>query len=207
MALPMAHLLAAYDWARDREELLNCPEYYLGAIAPDAVHVRDGGDKSRKDDVHLNNWRRPNEEAVARFWRDHQTPFEIGYGIHVLLDGHWANSFRRDFPQILNENGRPIPELYYHDAFSVDREFYLTSELTPFFMDMLNRANAPKELIIPPDEKLTGKEFLQWRSDTIGYYIDPPMRAGTPKYITTEYTRLFIDRCGEIFTRVWTMRG
>ena len=28
MALPMVHLLAAYDWAQDKPELVSNPDYY-----------------------------------------------------------------------------------------------------------------------------------------------------------------------------------
>ena len=59
MALPMVHLHAAWLWAQDKPELRDNPDYYLGSISPDAIHVRDGSDKSRKNAFHLNNWRSP----------------------------------------------------------------------------------------------------------------------------------------------------
>ena len=36
MALLMVHLLAAERWAQKHEEYRNCPDFYLGAISPDA---------------------------------------------------------------------------------------------------------------------------------------------------------------------------
>ena len=87
MALPMVHLLAAWAWAQDKPELKDNPDFYLGTLSPDAIHIRDGNDKSRKNDIHLNNWRRPDPDSVLRYWMEHSTPFDIGYGIHVLLDG------------------------------------------------------------------------------------------------------------------------
>ena len=53
MALSMVHLLLARSWARGHKAYLECPEFYLGAISPDAMHVRFHDDKSRKDEFHL----------------------------------------------------------------------------------------------------------------------------------------------------------
>ena len=52
MALPMVHLLAAWAWAQDKPELKNNPDFYLGTLSPDAIHIRDGNDKSRKNEIH-----------------------------------------------------------------------------------------------------------------------------------------------------------
>ena len=112
MALPMVHLLMAWKWAQDKPELRENPDYYLGTISPDAIHVRDHDDKSHKNEVHLNNWRRPDPDAVLRYWVEHHTPFDIGYGVHVLLDGQWATEFRARFPQMLLPNGKPNPDIY-----------------------------------------------------------------------------------------------
>lgn len=56
MALSMVHLLVARRWAREREDLFSSAQFYLGAISPDAMHVRFHDDKSRKDEFHLGNW-------------------------------------------------------------------------------------------------------------------------------------------------------
>ena len=71
MALSMVHLLLARRWARGHEEYLECPEFYLGAISPDAMHIRFHDDKSRKDEFHLGNWGSVHEEKVHAYWREH----------------------------------------------------------------------------------------------------------------------------------------
>ena len=116
MALPMVHLLMAWEWAQDKPELRENPDYYLGAVSPDAIHVRDHDDKSHKNEIHLNNWRTPDPDAVLRYWTEHNTPFDIGYGIHVLLDGQWATEFRARFPEMLLPNGKPDPDIYLRGA-------------------------------------------------------------------------------------------
>ena len=65
MALTMVHLLVADLWARSHPEYLENPEYYYGAVSPDAMHIRFHGDKSRKDEFHLYNWRALHREPVV----------------------------------------------------------------------------------------------------------------------------------------------
>ena len=124
MALLMVHLLVAERWAQAHEEYLNCPEFYLGVIAPDASYIRDGNDKSHKNEIHLNNWNEPHPEDVLTYWKEHHTPFDIGYGIHVLTDAQWAPLFRITFPDILHPDGTVRTEIYYNDTFSTDYKLY-----------------------------------------------------------------------------------
>lgn len=56
MPLPMIHLAVAREYAKASANfagLINCPEYYLGSISPDAVHMRPGTGKSDKGITHL----------------------------------------------------------------------------------------------------------------------------------------------------------
>lgn len=190
MALPMVHLLIAERWAQDKPELHENPEYYLGAISPDAIHVRDGNDKSRKNEIHLNNWRRPDPESVIRYWQTHFTPFDIGYGIHVLTDGQWAERFRADLPGILLPDGKPNPELYYNDTCVSDFELYNHSPHTDFLMRMIKTASCPDMHPL-----LTQAEFAQWRSDTLAFYRrECPMNQPV-RFIDLNYIQRFMDNC------------
>lgn len=197
MALPMIHLLAAYDWAKDRPEYAACPEFYLGTISPDAIHVRDGRDKSHKNEVHLNNWRSPDPDAVLAYWRGHKTPFDIGYGIHVLLDGHWAVGFRRDFPEMLLPGGKPDPEIYYNDISPVDSRLYYGSPLRPFLFGMLERAAPPEDHPL-----LTSAEIGVWRDSMREFYAVEKHPKRPIRFITMEYVQAFLDRCSGIFNEV-----
>ena len=124
MALSMVHLLVARRWAREREDLFSSAQFYLGAISPDAMHVRFHDDKSHKDEFHLGNWLSVHPEGVYAYWQEHHTPFDLGYGIHVLTDGHWVPTVKRDFPDLVNERGALIPALYYNDAYQTDFDLY-----------------------------------------------------------------------------------
>lgn len=201
MALPMVHLLAAWEWAQDKPELRENPDYYLGAISPDAIHIRDGDDKSRKDEFHLYNWRRPAPNEVLRYWMEHDTPFDLGYGIHVLLDGQWAVGFRSRFPQMLLPNGKPDPQIYYNDTCITDFELYRKSPLTSHLMDLVKRGRAPEDHPL-----LTRREFELWRKDTLHFYDrECPMR-NPVRYIDREYVENFLKDCTELMTETWNRR-
>ena len=195
MALPMVHLLMAWEWAQDKPELRENPDYYLGTISPDAIHVRDHDDKSHKNEVHLNNWRTPDPDAVLRYWVDHHTPFDIGYGVHVLLDGQWATEFRARFPQMLLPNGKPNPDIYYNDTCVTDFKLYAESTLRPFLMDMVAKGHAPADHPL-----LTQAEFEGWRADTLGFYDRPCPKSDPVRYLDESYVRAFMDRCGALMS-------
>ena len=190
MALPMVHLLAAWRWAQDKPELLNNPDYYLGAVSPDAIHIRDGNDKSRKNEIHLNNWRYPDPDSVLDYWMDHRTPFDLGYGIHVLLDGQWSVDFRRSFPGILLPDGRPNTDIYYNDTIVTDFALYKECELTPFFMDMIAKGRAPKD-----HPQLRLHEFEGWREATLKFYQRECPMKNPVRFINREYVNAFLDEC------------
>lgn len=198
MALPMVHLLAAWRWAQDKPELKNNPDYYLGAVSPDAIHIRDGNDKSRKNEIHLNNWRYPDPDAVFEYWRGHHTPFDIGYGIHVLLDGQWAVEFRRRFPGMLLPDGRPDTNIYYNDTVVTDFALYRSSALTPFFMDMIARGTAPAD-----HPQLRLHEFEGWREATLKFYQRECPKNDPVRFITEDYVNEFLNFCLPMMDRTY----
>ena len=132
MALSMVHLLLARGWARGHAEYLECPEFYLGAISPDAMHIRFHDDKSQKDAFHLGNWGSVHEEQVHAYWHEHFSPFDVGYGVHALTDGYWVPSVKRDFPDMVDP-GRDalIPALYYNDVSQTDFRLYAEAPERP----------------------------------------------------------------------------
>ena len=105
MALTMVHLLVAERWAEAHPAYYEDSGFYLGAISPDAIHIRDGDDKSHKNEIHLNNWMSPHPEDVAAYWQEHRSPFDVGYGVHVLTDGQWVPRFRQRLPGMILPSG------------------------------------------------------------------------------------------------------
>lgn len=202
MALPMVHLLIARTWAQDKPELREHPDYYLGAISPDAIHVRDGNDKSHKNEVHLNNWRRPDPASVEAYWRAHFTPFDIGYGVHVLTDAQWAEGFRAELPELLLPSGKPDPDLYYNDTCVSDFALYATSPHTAFLMDMLEKGVCPAAHPL-----LSEYEFSQWKRATIDFYRRPCPMNRPARYINSEYIERFMQNCMALIDSTYARVG
>ena len=198
MALPMIHLLVARAWAQDKPELFDNPDYYLGAISPDAIHIRDGDDKSRKNAIHYNNWRKPDPDAVLRYWCEHDTPFDIGYGIHVLLDGQWAVGFRRAFPEMLLPNGKPDPQIYYNDTCVTDFQLYHESPLTQVLMELVRRGRAPADHPL-----LTQYELEAWREETLKFYQRACPMNGPVRFLDRTYAENFMNRCMRLMTTTY----
>ena len=198
MALPMVHLLAAYDWAQDKPELVNNPDYYLGAISPDAIHIRDGSDKSHKNATHMGNWREMLPSAIIGYWHTHRSAFDIGYGIHALTDGIWTVRFHRELTGMLLPNGKPDSEIYYNDTLIVDFRLFHDHPLTPFLMDMLRRGSAPAAHPL-----LSAHEIDAWRRDTLAFYDRPCDRHAPVRFVTYEYVQRFLADCNGYLNNVW----
>lgn len=188
MALTMVHLLVAELWARRHPEYLDSPEYYLGAISPDAMHIRFRDDKSRKDEFHLYNWQSLHREPVVAYWRERRAPFDIGYGVHVLTDCQWVPRYRDAFPGIILPNGRLNTEIYYNDTFVTD--FALMDEI-PRLRDLLDVLEAAT----PPEDHplLTAGEFDAWRRVNLDAYRGECPRHDPVTFITPGYVKRFAE--------------
>ena len=190
MALSMVHLLLARRWARGHAEYLECPEFYLGAISPDAMHIRFHDDKSQKDAFHLGNWGSVHEEQVHAYWHEHFTPFDVGYGVHALTDGYWVPSVKRDFPDMVDpERDALIPALYYNDVSQTDFRLYAEAPERPHIFALLRAA-------VPPEDHpmLTAGELAQWRDEQFSFYEGPCPHNAPVKHVDVKYVKAFIDR-------------
>lgn len=186
MALTMVHLLVADLWAQGHPEYRNCPEYYLGAVSPDAMHIRFHGDKSRKDEFHLYNWQSLHREPVVAYWRERRAPFDIGYGVHVLTDCQWVPRYRDSFPGILLPDGRLDIDVYYNDTFVTDFALLRENARLGEILDMLEIARAPDDHPL-----LTRQEFEAWRATILDAYRGECPKHDPVKFLTGDYVRDF----------------
>lgn len=197
MALLMVHLLAARRWAQSREAYRDCPEFYFGAISPDAIHVRDHDDKSHKNEIHLNNWCSPHPDEVVAYWREHATPFDIGYGIHVLTDAQWVPRFRARLPEILLPDGSVNTKIYYNDTFVTDFQLYRERGGEALF-DCIGQAEAPDDHPL-----LTREEFSEWRRMMVESYHGSCPKTQPVRYIDRAYVDDFLGDCQQLFDEVY----
>ena len=197
MALLMVHLLAAQRWAQKHGEYRDCPEFFLGAISPDAIHVRDHDDKSHKNEIHLNNWMSPHPEDVLSYWKEHHAPFDIGYGIHVLTDAQWVPRFRARVPEILLPDGKIRTDIYYNDTFVTDFELYRECGGRELF-SMVERGEAPDNHPL-----LTHYELDEWRKMMVESYHGECPKYEPVRYIGREYVENFLNDCQDLFDQVY----
>ena len=196
MALLMVHLRAAQAWAARHSEFAENPDFYFGAISPDAIHIRDGNDKSRKDEIHLYNWREPHPENVLAYWEEHSSPFDVGYGLHVLTDAQWVPQFRQRFPQLLDASGKINTAVYYNDNYVTDFQLYADGGRE--LLELTAHGVAPEDHPL-----LTKAEFDQWRA-----LVEELYRGACPKHDPVQcfdraYAETFIEECQPMLDDVW----
>lgn len=187
MALTMVHLLVADLWAAGHPEYRESPEFYYGAVSPDAIHIRDGDDKSHKDEIHLGNWGSPHPDRVIAYWRERSAPFDVGYGVHVLTDAQWVPRFRQRLPGIILPDGRLNTVIYYNDTFVTDFRLFHETPRLGAIMAMIERAATPTDHPL-----LTEYELTQWRDAILRIYRGECPKHDPPTYIDAEYVRSFV---------------
>lgn len=190
MALLMVHLLAAQRWAEAHAEYRNCPDFYLGAISPDAIHIRDKDDKSRKNMIHLNNWTTPHPDEVIAYWKEHHTPFDIGYGIHVLTDCQWVEGRNRCFPHLVQPDGRLNTTVYYRDTCSTDYRLYHRDDNGRWLFEMVEKGVAPNDHPL-----LTEYELSQWQVEKVREYRESDGNLPLATYFDVAYVEKFAEEC------------
>ena len=190
MALMMVHLLAADRWARDHARYRDDPEFFYGVISPDAIHIRDGSDKSHKNAIHLNNWISPHPEDVLAYWREHAEPFDIGYGVHVLTDAQWVPRYKWMLPGILRADGLLNTDIYYNDCFVTDFRFCDRLPRLRELLSMIGQAHTPKDHPL-----LTAYELDTWRADTLRAYRGPCPFGNPVRFIDEAYVEAFVEDC------------
>ena len=206
MALTVVHLAIADLWAGRHPEYMESPEFYYGAISPDAVHVRDGGDKSHKNEVHLNNWVSPHPDDVIRYWLERAEPFDIGYGVHVLTDGQWVPRYKERLPGMMRPNGLLNTDIYYNDTFVTDFHLLNTRPRLREILDMLEGAETPADHPI-----LEGYMFSQWRKNLLEAYRGECPYHEPVQFVDEAYINAFIDDSipliEQTYQKLMKMRG
>jgi hypothetical protein len=131
MPLPMVHLAVAVHMHR-LEGNTPSPDFLLGSIAPDAIHVRPNAAPDDKRRVHLSETHDPHRERVrpllAGYRSDESTAlgFAEGYVAHLLTDYLWVetviDSFHKSIPPGLSDQEER--SLYYLETDQIDFDLY-----------------------------------------------------------------------------------
>ena len=152
--------------------------------------MRDGSDKSHKNEVHLNNWVTAHPEDVIRYWMVHAEPFDIGYGVHVLTDGQWVPRYKTRLPGILKPDGLLNTDIYYNDTFVTDFKLHDNRPRLREILEMVEGARTPQD-----HPMLEGYMFSRWRADILEAYRGQCPKHDPVQFIDEAYVDAFIADC------------
>lgn len=172
MPLPMVHLWVAVQMGEARG-IWPSPEFLLGSIAPDAVHMRPGYERVHKRRSHLQDPRDTEEhDRVRAFVQEHAVNslsdggegdveardvagsgcarFAAGYAAHILTDRLWNKRvivpFRERNAHLSREDQNA---LYYRETDQLDFNLYRRSPWRERVWQALQLAVAPDEVVAP----------------------------------------------------------
>lgn len=194
MAYPAVHLLVAARAARGIPALDMCPAYLLGAIAPDAVHVRPGvvtkSPDKRASHLHISGT--DGRDAVRTYWAEMGTdPYHLGYGVHVLTDRLWVAFYPDAFPALMRD-GHTVPEVYMPDAAWMERALHWRVLRHTGIVDALVTAEEARA-----NAYVAAREALAWRDRVLaqmaGYEGDAQ---GQPAAMDYGAVVAFIEEAG-----------
>ena len=203
MALPMVHLAVAYEIAQRRADITADGSYYLGAISPDAVHMRKQYERQHKAASHFTldksrtaSSERWMEDAMKGYSASSKDAFALGYLIHVLTDVLWTEGEGNMIFESYEKDPAPVQkqmEAYYHDTDVIDLLLYANEPWRAQVFAELEHvaASAFGELV-------TIEECDAWRTRTVRWYPEHDLSAYQPlRYTSLEKVRSFIQRAAE----------
>jgi hypothetical protein len=201
----MVHLAVAHCIIHDHDYTAS-PAFYLGSIAPDAIHMRPGTDAKDKHAVHLVGRDGPNLDRLRALLAQGETArqgqFAAGYAAHILTDVAWRTDvilpFRR--PRVEQMPYAELRALYYNECDKLDLDLYDEQPWRPAVWEMLRAAKAREIGLAGEPPLLTADEVDAWRIRTMGWfdaYRGASFRgeaAYQPQVITREQVWAFIPR-------------
>lgn len=202
MPLPMVHLSVAVTYAEIQGIKDPLGTFYLGNLAPDAIHMREGITKEDKPRTHffpsepgdyLSRLKKHYHILINQREERDWTWFVRGYMMHLMTDDLW---FRELYPAFVEKNvnlGRTNDEirtLYYRETDQADFDIYNGKLWRTEVWDVLKDVRS-----YDFSDLLTSSEILRWRDRTFSFFTDPQKEPKiTPHFFTDEVISSFVDR-------------
>ncbi|NOU65435.1 hypothetical protein GC096_15480 [Paenibacillus sp. LMG 31461] len=191
------------------------PEFLLGSIAPDAIHMRANTTRQDKGRTHLceEDGTMPNLQTFSEFCKRHLThndldtnQFILGYVSHLYADLRWTETVWNDYVGKINlemdGQNQSIKSRYNVEVCQIDYNLYRNEVWSNKIFDSLLQA---REYAIP--NLLTDEEITQYRVHIIQNLRNEGKEPGiVPIYITDAIVKSFIiDTVGELksLIKVW----
>jgi hypothetical protein len=176
MPLPMVHLAVA-NQVQMKLGIKYRSDFYVGNIAPDAIHMRDNTTQKDKSETHLyfkdfDDIEKMKNDIEAFYLNEFNLNnekhniFTLGYCSHLITDYHWFKSIFKLFENRLPSNieDDEIRSSYYFDTDHIDSKIYNWSGWT---------SNIMKELKCPQSHSnkfLSEEEINKWTERTINWF-------------------------------------
>lgn len=205
MPLPMVHLNIANLIADSLQVETDRGSFYLGNIAPDSIHMREGTTREDKEYTHFNpkdegDYPARLQELYLSYINQHTDEgwkwFVRGYFMHVLTDYYWFRSVHPEFVERVSQADQhtgiirtkdELARLYYQETDQIDFNLYQGSSWSEEVWQMLNRTPG-----YDMTDRLTADEIVRWRDHTFSFlYGEEP--GITPQFITGERVQVFVE--------------
>lgn len=195
MPWPMVHFAIASNLFEGEPS----PDFLLGSISPDAIHVRGDISREEKGTTHLvSNGKMPNEEMILHNckvyfsmwpemeWKD----FVLGYFSHIYADLRWTDTLYAEFERAYEGNQEHIRNTYTVEVSQLEFLLMKSMENTE---EILTRLKIAKGFSIEPF--VTRQEVEQYRDQKISWLRDEQNEPCiTSIYFPIEKVQRFIDQ-------------
>ena len=187
MPLPMVHLSVAENLKNENVD--KTAEYYLGAISPDAVHMREDYKREHKTASHFAIKNVGTAEKLAEFLEilngtqeKDRKDFLKGYLVHILTDKLWLDTLYKDiYLKNYQLDKAPLQDermAYYNDTDQID---YMLYEKMPGRKEIFTKLENAK--IFGIEGIVRAENVYLWRKRNITWFNKECDHKNPVKYI------------------------
>jgi hypothetical protein len=208
MPLPMVHLAVSKKLINTLN-IANKGAFYLGSIAPDAVHTRPEFSYEDKVVSHLTNdnleiWKKNVIEFMRGNVNGINADFYLGYGFHILTDIFWSETIYSMFNSKYAKDLSPIQDrqtAYYNDSDQLDFLLHDRLDYWPEIWSYLL-----KSVGIDVNGLVSLNEINTWNAKVLHWYDNGESRHKNPiRYISYNDLLLFIQETPNKIKEWWIL--
>ena len=191
MPLPMVHLSVAQKFA-ENIDIKNHALFYIGALAPDAIHMRENHSREKKRITHLDYDSKKALNFIEENKQSKNYSFYLGYAVHLLTDNYWIESLYDTFDIRYDEDSEPEQDrtsAYYNDMNLLDLALYNKQPNRKSIFELLESTNAISAKFL-----LSATEIEDWKQYVMGWYNKIETKYRYPvKYLNINEIEGFVE--------------
>ena len=203
----MMHLAIAHKLIK-KLDINDEGAFYLGSIAPDAVHVRTDSTRAEKSAYHFHadtkiDWTSNAQEFIHRYVPNSDNAFYMGYASHILVDIVWAYGPFKEFNIRHASDTSPLlpaDKAYYYDLRRIDYDVFKGFHDIKSVFNMLMNANP-----FPVAGGSTIIETQSWKKKVIDRYEEKTSGFDSPpRYMNLDEIFAFFDDACEFAAKFFS---